>query len=295
MNKHFFKYNYWSLAAFILIVACTPNTVDVYQGPDVVHFMTTENSLIVGEDNPEIEISIGTTVASERDRIYNLSILEEGTTAIEGVGFEFIDQSAVIPAGEVLGTFNIRGLFDGALVEGTRLNLTLSNPNEGSLAEFDNIFTLDFYKFCQFDQNAFVGDYTTYDHSYWGEFVYPVTTVPANMFSIHVLGLWDVQGAITEITFNRDSTNCYILDQPFFNNASYGEVYIKSYEDGVFNSCTGNIEGLACYIYEKNKGIFYDIVTFDLVKNGQVSSDSENYQMRRLPLSEQSPKFIDGR
>lgn len=287
--KKILKYSLELIAIILAIYGCTPNFVDVYQGPDLVHFMSTEGRLIVHSENPEMQIEIGAVSPYTEDRTFTVAVDQENSSAVEGVDFELLNPTVSIPAGEVLGSLSIQGIYEAALPEGKQLNLMLTEPSHGEIAGFENQYALDLYKFCDFDLEAFVGSYNVYEHSYWGEYEYSTSTSAAGLFSINIHTLWEFSDVEVEVTFGRDSTNCFINDQYFYTNEAYGTLYIQSYEDGVFNSCTGTIEGLACYVYDKETDLVYDITTFDLYREASPSTSSK--QMSRFT---DKPKNIEG-
>jgi hypothetical protein len=285
---HLNKLNILFFASLMLLaVACEQHEVGLYSGPDQVHFMTTSGSLIVDETNPSFTIEIGTSRVADKERNYTILLVEDGSSATEGLDFEFVTNTVTIPAGETIGSFEVRGLFEGVTIDGTMAQLSIQ-PAQGELATYDDAYELGLYKFCTYEQAAFIGDYTVYEASYWGNFEYPVSnTAGGNSFEVNSDGIWEVYGNPIAITFDTRTNTCSIADQFLFSDASYGVVHIRSFENGTYNSCTGEISGLSYYIFEKGgQNRLFDIATARFVKNAvpavqaQSTEDTERRDLR---------------
>jgi len=254
--------------AFSTFVGCESEP-DLYNGPDLVHFSTTKSQMVIKERDDNITtITLGSTTVSNTDRTYTISVVDEQTSAIEGVDFELSEKQVTIPAGEVITTFEVIGLYEGASSDGTTLTLTITNPSTGKLAGFNNTYTIDLFKFCSFNRDAFVGTYHVFEHSYWGEFEYNASSTTASVNSVIIDGFWEVAGSQVEVVFDAYGATCSVPDQFLFSSQDYGgRVHIVSYQNGNINSCNGTIEGLGFYIYGLDSDLLYDIVVVDMYMN----------------------------
>lgn len=263
---HKIKINTWLFVTLVVILfqACEAEPV-LYNGPDLVHFSDLSSQMVIKERGENVStITVGSTTVSTEDRTYSIQIIEDETTASEGLDYQLSNKTITIPAGEVITTFDVVGLYAGASSEGTTLKLTIGNPSSGSLAGFNNQYTIELFKFCSFDRDAFIGSYHCYEHSYWGEFEYDVHTSEASASSVNANGFWEVYGSEVEIIFDTYEGTCNIAEQYLFTNEEYGVVYIRGFEDGSINSCNGSIEGLSYYIFDSETNTLWDICTVDM-------------------------------
>lgn len=241
--------NLYVLSA-LLVTACEQYKVDVYEGPNEAYFLETSGSIIVDEANPVTSIEIGTSAIENSDRSYLIEVDTEQSTAIEGADFELVSNTITIPANESIGTFEVRGLYNGVSPDGRTAVFRINATGEG-IAEYKNLYALDLFKFCSFERDAFVGNYTIYENSsVFGPYNYPVSTMPGeDENSIYVDGLWTLAGIPIKVVFNSRASSCNIPEQPVFVHETYGQAYIRSLEDGTINSCKGSIEGLQYTVY----------------------------------------------
>lgn len=241
---------YLFMVASVLLFACDQNKVGVYNGPDEAYFLETSGSVIVDETNPTVVIEIGTSTVLSTDRIYKIEVDAEQSSAAEGADFELVTNTIIVPANETIGSFEVRGLYNGVSPDGRTAVFKITADSEG-IADYNKYYTLDLFKFCSFDRDAFVGNYTIYENSsVFGPYNYPVSTVPGDdEYSIYVDGLWTMAGIPIKVVFNTRASTCNIPEQPVFVHDTYGQAYIRSLEDGLINSCKGSIEGLQYTVY----------------------------------------------
>ncbi|WP_430816484.1 hypothetical protein [Carboxylicivirga sp. RSCT41] len=244
------KHIYIMLMSSLLLLGCEQNKVGLYEGPDEAYFLETSGSMIVDEGNPTVIIEIGTSTVQGTDRTYTVEVDNERSSAAEGTDFELVSHSVTIPANETVGTFEVRGLYDGVSPDGRTAVFRITASGEG-IADYKNNYALGLFKFCSFEREAFVGNYTIYENSsVFGPYNYPVTTMPGeDEFSIYVDGLWTLAGTPVKVVFNSRASTCNIPEQAVFVHETYGQAYIKSIEDGTINSCKGSIEGLEYMVY----------------------------------------------
>ncbi|MCU4176902.1 hypothetical protein [Carboxylicivirga sp. N1Y90] len=258
----------------------------LYDGPDLVHFSEVSSQMVIKErEENKATITVGSTTVSSVDRTYTIKILTDESTATEGGDFQLSSNTVTIPAGKVISTFDVIGLYDGASSDGTTLKLTIADASAGQLANFNNQYTIDLFKFCSFERDAFIGTYHAYEHSYWGEFEYDIHTQAGSAASVRADGFWGVYGSSIEIVFDAYGATCSIPEQFLFTSSEYGVVHIRSFEDGTINSCNGTIEGLSYYIFDSETMTLWDICTIDmyLKDDANVSSTMTNSESNNRP------------
>jgi hypothetical protein len=133
----------------------------VYDSGTVTYFTETAGSLFVTADNPSVSVEIVSTTTSTAARTYTLSVDTDASTAVEGVEYTLSSNSVTIPAGSYFGSFDVNGLFDGALETGSTLVLNLTGDNT---AVFDTQFTLGIFKLCDSDLGGMYEVTTTYGY-----------------------------------------------------------------------------------------------------------------------------------
>ncbi len=131
----------------------------VYDEGTVTYFTETVGSLFVTSDNPSASIEVVTTTTSSAARTYNIEIDNDASTAQSGVDYTLPATTVTIPAGSYFGSFDVNGIFDGALEEGSTLVMRLTGPGIGG---FDNEFSLNIFKLCESDLGGTYSVTTTY-------------------------------------------------------------------------------------------------------------------------------------
>ena len=131
----------------------------VYNEGTVTYFTETASNLFVTSDNPSTSIEVVSSTTRAVARTFTVSVDTDASTAVEGVEFTLGSNSVTIPAGSYVGTFEIGGLFDGALETGSTLVLNLSGA---STAGFDTTYELGIFKLCESDLGGMYEVTTTY-------------------------------------------------------------------------------------------------------------------------------------
>lgn len=264
------KYTYILILALIL-GACQDNDVDLYNGPSLIHFMGTGNNELVNNTNPVFTIGVGVTAAVGHDRVFNVLIDTETSTAVEGVSFELLTPQVNIPAGSVTGEVQVQGLYEGTDTEGSLISLLLSSETD-EIAEFKNNYKLVIFKQCDFYRDAFIGRYKVYEHSEFGEFEYEVNaTAGSDDYSIEIDGFWGTTGTSLKISFNPREPMCDMPAQFFYHDPGmepqYQNFWVRSTASGSYNTCIGSIEGVEYHVYpEDQTEVYWDRGTFDMYK-----------------------------
>lgn len=139
-----------SLIAFVLLLSCDAkdSEVNLYSaGQDLTYFtdVNVVNTVVLTESsNPEFNIQVGSTIKTNVNRSYTVSVDPE-STAIEGVHFTFNSSSVVIPAGEYVTDLVLNLDYLNVPNQGAVLILNLAGEN---VHEPRATYTLNISKLC---------------------------------------------------------------------------------------------------------------------------------------------------
>jgi len=135
------------------------NDIHTYGEDTVTYFTDTAGNLFVTADNPSTMIEVVSSTTTSAARTFSVSVDTDASTAVEGVEFTLPSNTVTIPAGSYFGSFEVAGLFDGALESGSTLVLNLTGA---STAVFDTTFNLGIFKLCESDLGGMYEVTTTY-------------------------------------------------------------------------------------------------------------------------------------
>jgi len=149
--KNIFKILTLSLVA-IIAISCDRDTGEYPYLNDRVNTIgyTSSSSTLFVEDGAANNVSVGVAATSVVDAgSFSISV-DESSTAVEGVDFTIEGgNNFSFESGNIVLTFSVIGLFEGAIVEGKTLVLNLQS------ADFEvgssNQYSLTFVQFCPFD------------------------------------------------------------------------------------------------------------------------------------------------
>lgn len=238
-----------------------------YEGPELVSFTDgTSASYFVQETNdPGFDIQVGFTTTSNVARTVNFSISGDAT---EGQQFNLASASITVPAGSTLGTLTVNGIYTGFTGQVDTLILALTGTN---VAHFDSIYTLIMQRYCPFNVDDFIGDWTAYEQSDYEADPYDPYTVtfsanPNGGDTLVTSDIWPYYPI--KVTFDASNPANFfwnIPDQFLVDNLfGYGEARIQDLAPGSFSSCdqTMNIR-YRVYVSAGN----FERSTLELVKN----------------------------
>lgn len=259
-----------ALCICLIASSCYKNEIKVYSGPSQVHFVNSYDNVIIVEDRMIVPIEVGITKTVDYDQTFKVVIDTENSTAIEGVHFELASTEVVVSGGSAIAEIELIALNENAVEEGATLRLTLDAENKENVAIFDDKFEINLFKFCEFDRKAFVGRFNVTEKAKDGTFVYEINIKEgSSTYAVVAEGLWDVTESQVEIMFDRKSLDCNIPDQSFFDDPDngYDNVWIKSLDPGMYNSCLGTVFELEYFVYPKEDPLNgFDRGTFTLEK-----------------------------
>ncbi|GAB1307622.1 hypothetical protein KH5_03050 [Urechidicola sp. KH5] len=155
------------LFASLVFTACDDEDHGVdannYNGTPVTYFTAGSTGNYFVTPNADVfTIQIGATNTSSTERIFNV-VIDESSTAVEGVDYSLPFTNIVIPAGEYFGEIQVQGIFEGTTSEGSQLVLSI---NGGGVNEVmvNNSFTLDIVQKCISDLGGSYSVTTTYGY-----------------------------------------------------------------------------------------------------------------------------------
>ena len=161
MNKKILVSTIMSLVLLAGFTSCQEERV-VYNGPQYIMFSDTLSVVGVEEKGDYADIYISSTMPMDKDRTLAVEVIEQESSAIEGVHYTIESNSVVIKAGELATSVRIRGHYENLTVdeELPEIKLRLISPEDThwSLYENEGLETkVMLQKVCPFDINAFTG------------------------------------------------------------------------------------------------------------------------------------------
>lgn len=234
---------------------------------------TTGNYFVKDDPNSEYKIPVGLTTKVSSDTKVEI-IVSSPTGAAVGVQYNIPSSTVTIPAGEVLSSFVINGLFSG-LPTGRKDTLIVSIAS-GKGAGFadplisNDTFTLVMQPYCDVIADDFKGDYNNcFDRQegsadYGPYYVYIGEAMSTGATTGYVVmdNFWDVGGS-TKVNLDWSNPSDFqtsIEDQYIFTYPPYGDARIRGIGKGSFSSCD-NTFTLIYEVYIPGVGTFGNFVS----------------------------------
>ncbi len=188
------------------------------------------------------------------DVVCQVSILSDGTTAVEGADFVLLNSTVTIPAGQNLAYAEVECLFEGLSEheEKRTVAFELKGPENAPVIPKVNQFSLSMMMKCKFEPEDFEGTYVVEDQSgYAGE--YPPYEVELSLVSYDELtqravfesvGLYE-QSIPVMIILQENPDGSYsvtIPKQEYFEDPDWGMVWIENVTPGTFSPCELTIQ-----------------------------------------------------
>ncbi len=225
-----------ALSAFF-ITGCQNDPI-IYSGPDFVSFdKSTLNQAIKENGDGIIEITLGVSKTSDKDRTFSVIVDAANSNAIEGQDYDFVNKSVIIPAGKYTGTIKIKGYYNNLPKEGDKKLVLKLDADEGMLQEGTTTsMAIYLSRFFELKMDWLVGTWvwTDYDYS-TGEttdddtYVVEITKVSDNKITIY--NVW-AGGKTINATVNVEEGQIIIdPDQVIYVHSSYGDITMD-YFDG---------------------------------------------------------------
>ncbi|RPH33961.1 MAG: hypothetical protein EHM93_03025 [Bacteroidales bacterium] len=187
-----------------------------YNGPEMFSFAEgTYAALDVTPNAPadgnKYQITVGSTVITNSDRIVSLSISSE-STAIEGTHFAAINKQVTIPAGKCLGTLTISALYENFIDDAAK-KLILKLDGDNTLS--DSVFTLSMQKSCPYDPSNIMGTYNVVDTRWYQNtdaetsinYEVTISEVPSDPYQLKIANIGSGYGSELIISIDQVESN----------------------------------------------------------------------------------------
>lgn len=155
--------NIWlALAALVGAIASLTGCQEehiTYDGPLYVMFADTLSVLGVENSEEYFDVYIAATKACDEDRTLAVEVIEQESSAIEGVHYVLESNTVTIKAGELAASVRIRGIYENLAIEEVpelKLHLVAGEDTRWNLYE-GNVTKVMLQKICPFDVHAFSG------------------------------------------------------------------------------------------------------------------------------------------
>lgn len=264
--------------------ACKKEEISI---PPTVSEFTATSSLgkyfIQNDPNSSFKIPVGLTAASTSATTINFTVTSP-TGATEGTQYTIASNSITIPAGKVVDTLTLKGLFAG-YPTGRRDTLVfkITGGTVGA-ASWSDTYTVVLQKYCNVDLNSFLGNYNRTNEffgSAYGPYstsISSVTPISATKGRIVVQNLYDSGWGPIEFELDwTDPANFKVAVVPKSSGIANAGTISSSYagrqvavrpfagEEGTFSSCDGTLT-LKMQLGVAGLGWFGDLYTVTMVR-----------------------------
>ncbi len=243
MNKKILMSTIMLLVLLSGFTSCQEERV-VYDGPQYIMFSDTLSVVGVEEKGEYADIYISSTMPMDKDRTLAVEVLEQESSAIEGVHYTIESNSVVIKAGELATSVRIRGHYENLTVdeELPEIKLRLISPEDThwDLYENEGLETkVMLQKVCPFDINAFTGYAmitSTFLYNYVGSYNRLIKTeVDPSEENTIIMRDFYYDGYDVKLRFTTDDPLNPLIemdDQPLVTT---GEAFGTKYGDGMLH------------------------------------------------------------
>ena len=150
-----------SLVSLVGFTGCEEERT-VYSGPQYIMFADTLSVLGVENNGEYADIYISATKTMDKDLTLAVEVIEQESSAIEGVHYTIESNTVVIKAGELSTSVRIRGHYENLTVDENlpEIKLRLISPEETQWNLYENMgleTKVMLQKVCPFDIHAFTG------------------------------------------------------------------------------------------------------------------------------------------
>lgn len=216
----------------------------VYSGPQYIMFADTLSVLGVEDSGEYADIYISATRPMDKDQTLAVEVIEQESSAIEGVHYTIESNTVVIKAGKLSTSVRIRGHYENLTVEEElpeiKLRLISPEDTQWDLYENNGLETkVMLQKVCPFDINAFSGYAmitSTYLYNYVGGYNRLIKTEvdPTDSTTIIMRNFY-YDGYDVKLRFTTDDPLNPLIemdDQPLVTT---GEAFGTKYGDGMLH------------------------------------------------------------
>ena len=243
MNKKILFSTIMSLGLLVGFTSCQEERT-VYSGPQYIMFADTLSVLGVEDNGEYADIYISATQSVDKDLTLAVEVIEEESSAIEGVHYTIESNTVVIKAGELSTSVRIRGHYEnlGVVDELPVIKLRLISPEEThwNLYDDNGLETkVMLQKVCPFDIYAFTGYAmitSTYLYNYVGGYNRLIKTeVDPTEENTIIMRDFYYDGYDVKLRFTTDDVLNPLIemdDQPLVTT---GEAFGTVYGDGMLH------------------------------------------------------------
>jgi hypothetical protein len=245
------------LGAFVLTIAGGSCVKQKFETPALAEFVAAPTSYkgtyyIADDPNSIFKVPVGITTTSGKDRVINFSV-SSPSGATEGQQYTIGATSITIPAGKVVDSIPVKGIFAGFPAgKKDTLIITITGGDAGVFKGAEK-YTLVMQKFCPvLSLTDFEGDYTnTFDDDSYGPYTTQVVAgaITGTTGTIIIKNLYDAGFADLPVTLNWTDNNNFTLtftaqntgvDASVVFGASYAGLPLWIYPTntaGTFSAC----------------------------------------------------------
>ena len=206
---------------------------DIATPPELAQFMAkgTVSYPVQNNANSVFKFGIGLTAPAKTARNVTFSI-SSPTGAVEGQQYTIASKSITIPAGQVIDSVSLKGIFNG-FPSGRRdtLVFTITGGDVPALIGSD-ILKVVLQQFCPLDMNIFDGDFEVLEDE-WADYapgtIVQLTKIGTNQFSFE----YNESGAQPIIVTVNTTTNVTSVAKQVYTSANgyglgYGPISVES-------------------------------------------------------------------
>lgn len=244
MSKRILFSTIVSLALLASITSCDEERT-VYDGPQYIMFADTLSVLGVENSEDYFDVFISATRPMDKDLTLAVEVIEQESSAIEGVHYAIESNTVTLKAGELATSVRIRGIYENLAVDVENLpelKLHLISPEDSHWNLYDGLeTTVLLQKVCPFDIHAFTGYAmvtSTFLYNYVGSYnrliETSVDTTDAERKTI-IMHDYLYDGYDVKIRFTTDDTLNPLIEMDDQPMATTGEAFGTIYGDGMLH------------------------------------------------------------
>ena len=243
MNKKILFSTIISLGLLAGLTSCEEERT-IYSGPQYIMFADTLSVLGVENNGEYADIYISSTKAMDKDQTLAVEVIEQESSAIEGVHYTIESNTVVIKAGELFTSVRIRGHYENLTVEEDlpEIKLRLISPEETQwgLYEDKGLETkVMLQKVCPFDINSFAGYAmitSTFLYNYVGSYNRLIRTeVDTTTENTIIMRDFYYDGYDVKLRFTTDDPLNPLIEMDDQQLVTTGEAFGTKYGDGMLH------------------------------------------------------------
>ena len=236
-----------AIMSFVLLAGITSCDEErtVYDGPQYIMFADTLSVLGVENSEDYFDVYISATLAMDKDLTLAVEVIEQESSAIEGVHYVIESNTVTLKAGELATSVRIRGIYENLAIDVENLpeiKLRLISPEETHWGLYEGLETkVLLQKVCPFDINAFSGYAmvtSTFLYNYVGSYnrliETSVDTTDAERKTI-IMHDYLYDGYDVKVRFTTDDTLNPLIEMDDQPMATTGEAFGTIYGDGMLH------------------------------------------------------------